>query len=95
MQCKDIPTRPILQFLDELGQWGTWFWVEAGDYADRPEYESKPANSVRRAMPKVPDKLCRAKMASLMRRGLIDGCPCGCRGDYELTLKGRKFLHDN
>lgn len=33
-----------------------------------------------------------AKLASLVRRGLMDGCTCGCRGDFFLTTKGRERL---
>lgn len=81
MQCKDIPDRPILEFLAGLnGRWATWFGNE---------YD----NSVTHAMPPdVPDKLVPAKMAMLIRRGVVDGCPCGCRGDYVLTDKGRAEL---
>ena len=40
----------------------------------------------------APRKVILAKMRALLRRGLIDGCACGCRGDFELTLKGDAFL---
>jgi hypothetical protein len=47
-------------------------------------------NSVQHAMPPgVAPKLALAKMRMLMRRGWVDGCPCGCRGDFELTDRGR------
>jgi hypothetical protein len=80
-QCKDIPDRPILEFLESLnGQWGNWF--EAG----------YPA-SVRNAMPPgTPDKLVLGKMRMLIRRGLVDGCPCGCRGDFVITDKGARVV---
>jgi hypothetical protein len=41
----------------------------------------------------IPDKLRLAKMASLLRRGLVDGCSCGCRGDWEITLKGTRHYY--
>jgi hypothetical protein len=83
MQCKDIPDRPILEFLLGLnGRWGTWF-----------TYEPMPDNTVVLAMPKgTPEKLVCAKMRQLIKRGLVDGCDCGCRGDYVLTDKGRAAL---
>ena len=76
MQCKDIPDQPVLDFLATLnGRWGTWFWSD--DY--------KPENSVIRAMPEgVNGKLARAKMGSMIRRGVVYGCACGCRGDFRL-----------
>lgn len=87
MQCKDIPDRPILAFLSGLGRWGTWFECASGELYD---------NSVQNAMPAItPEKLARAKMAMLIRRGLVDGCSCGCRGDYEITEKGLAYLLRN
>ena len=79
MQCKDIPTLPILQLMaSEPDHW--WYWFK-GNW------------SIQKAMPQgLPEKLVRAKMNQLMSKGLIDGCPCGCRGDYELTDKGRSKL---
>lgn len=40
----------------------------------------------------IPDKLALAKMRMLIRKGLVDGCGCGCRGDFELTGKGYAAL---
>lgn len=82
-----IPTRPVLEFLDRLnGQWGTWF-------VDRDGVPFE--NSVIRAMPEgVHPRRVQAKMRKLGKRGLIDGCFCGCRGDYELTEAGRIWLSD-
>jgi len=78
MQCKDIPTRPILEYVRDHGGIGcTWF------------SEISSERTVRKVIsPNVPDKLVRAKMNNLIYKGLIDGCPCGCRGDYEITDKG-------
>jgi hypothetical protein len=81
MQCKHIPELPVLLFLQSLGgRWANWF-------------ESEYENSVRIAMPaETPGKLALAKMRNLMRRGLVDGCPCGCRGDFRLTQKGHEYI---
>lgn len=83
MQCKDIPDRPILEFLFkrmlEEKMWCCWF----------DGYE----NSIGQAMPEnTPDKVKIHKMAILIKRGLVDGCPCGCRGDYEISDKGIEWL---
>jgi hypothetical protein len=77
MQCKDIPEIPILEFLYlRQGEWCNWF-------------SKKFDNSVRHAFPDtVPDKIILRKMQSLQKRGLVGGCSCGCRGDYEITDKG-------
>lgn len=106
LQCKHIPELPVLQFLAGL-RWtaadldfplyngvrdpllgtergGTWF--THGDGGLFP-------SSVQHAMPAdVPEKLALAKMRRLIERGLVDGCPCGCRGDFRLSGKGREYL---
>lgn len=81
-QTKDIPDRPVLEFLRDLGRWATWF-----------DYDPRPNNTVVSAMPEgTPPKMALSKMNSLIRRGLVSGCPCGCRGDFEITPAGRQFL---
>jgi hypothetical protein len=81
LQCKHIPDLPILEFLNRHdGQWCNWVFGNERD--------------VHLAMPTgLPEKIVLAKMRQLMARGLVDGCGCGCRGDFELTEKGKQFLH--
>lgn len=84
MQCKDIPDRPVLEFLDGFprGNYSTATWFDA---ASGELFE----NSVQHGMPPgVPRKLALAKMRGLIKRGLVDGCCCGCLGDFSLTPKG-------
>lgn len=82
MQCKDIPDVPVLSFLRSLSRSGTWF-----------DFKPLPDNTVVRAMPAgTPRKLVLAKMSMLIKRGLVDGCSCGCRGDFVLTDLGRAYL---
>ncbi|MBL7487125.1 hypothetical protein [Frankia sp. AgW1.1] len=33
--------------------------------------------------PVIPEKIVLAKAKRLIRRGLLEGCACGCRGDFE------------
>ena len=82
MQCKDIPDKPVLEYLlRHKGRWCNGCWVE---------------RSVAQAMPSgTPSKLVLAKMRQLIKRGLVDGCGCGCRGDFEITAKGEAFLSAN
>lgn len=35
----------------------------------------------------VPEKVVRAKAERIIKRGLMDGCTCGCRGDFDLRGK--------
>lgn len=77
MQAKDIPKEPILVFLEGLpeGVWATW-----GDGYSMP--------TVQDAMPPgTPPKVQRAKMAALIKMKLVEGCPCGCRGDFRIVKK--------
>ena len=85
MQCKDIPEEPILRFLDALnGRWAVWYQNDREPYFD---------NSVQLAMPpNLPSKLIVAKMGQMIKKGIVDGCPCGCRGDYVITEKGKALL---
>lgn len=81
LQCKDIPERPILALLERNpGVFHTWCsgW----------ERTIRPAVSV-----EVPDKLLIRKMDQMIKKGLVDGCGCGCRGDYRITEKGQEQLY--
>ena len=92
MQCKDIPDLPILEFLRDLPN------------HEHPGLEHIKRtgcpwggfdNSVLIAMPQgqnTPHKLVLSKMNILIRRGLVDGCACGCRGDFAITEKGLNFI---
>ena len=82
MQAKDVPEVPILWFIAaQNGKWTNWFDPDLFD------------NSVRRAMPVgTPEKVALAKMRALIKKGLVDGCGCGCRGDFRLTDKGSTFI---
>lgn len=85
LQCKDILDKPILEFLLGLnGKWSNWF----GNQFD---------NSVTHAMPMLAEngsqnKLALAKMRQLIKRGLVEGCGCGCRGDFVITDEGKEYL---
>ena len=82
MKCKNISTRAILLFLAKNpGKWHNWYF---GNDLD-----------VRHAILdgfNLPDNLVLAKMRILLKHGLIEGCPCGRRGDFEITEKGLKEL---
>lgn len=82
LQCKDIPDRPILEMLAKRpGVWHTWCCA------------SRPEDDVATAMPEeIPWNLVLAKMRMLKLRKLVDGCTCGCRGDFVITEKGLAWL---
>lgn len=80
MKISDIPVEPILRFLAERPDvWHNNCFDDALD--------------VHQAMPPdTPENLVHAAMNKLIGKGLVDGCTCGCRGDYEITQQGIAFL---
>ncbi len=87
MQCKDIPDEPILNFLARHGGIGCTVW--------RQDNGAPYERSALRAMPdNVSERLATAKMGRLIKRGLVDGCMCGCRGDFELTAEGEAYMRN-
>lgn len=80
MQAKDIPEQPILDFLERhRGHWCSMFSPEIA--GDRSIFNAMP--------PGTPYKVALAKMRALIKRGIVDGCACGCRGDFELAAYKR------
>ena len=39
---------------------------------------------IEEALPQFPAKVVRAKLRSAVKRQVIYGCACGCRGDFEI-----------
>jgi hypothetical protein len=68
---------------------GERFARQAG-YVDGPAWAFRA--DICNAFPGFPAKVVVAKLASMIRRGLFDGCTCGCRGDFELTALGKAIL---
>jgi hypothetical protein len=88
MQAKDIAERPILELLATLPPNST-----ANRYEETEPGRAYRSLTVRTAMPaETPGKVVLAKMRTLIKRGLVGGCACGCRGDFHLTAKGRAAL---
>jgi len=77
MQCKDIAAAPLVRFVAEK-QRELGRWVCVWDL-ETPYSE-------------LPDNLFRAKMGKLINKGYLTGCNCGCRGDYEITDKGKALI---
>lgn len=89
LQCKHIPDKPILEFLRDLPYYPSY----GPDIQQTATWYLGFDNSVSNAMPDgTPEKLVLAKMRSLISRRLVDGCPCGCLGDFKLTSKGNDLL---
>lgn len=56
-------------------------WDVAQVLGGTPENINEPRLAVL-DVPGVPEKLVLAKASKMIRRGRLDGCACGCRGDF-------------
>ena len=89
MQAKDIPDALFLEYLATLqGHW-TMLWGDnsVSTWVDGKLVERKDLFPLG-----TPHKVVRAKVRSLVRRKLMGGCDCGCRGDFEITDKGLALI---
>lgn len=96
LQLKHVPTEAILNYLaDRQGTW-TSLWMGAfpkGEYTSPLNGQKQIVSDVYWSMPEgTPETLARKKMALLYKKGLVGGCPCGCRGDFEITDKGLALI---
>lgn len=87
MKCSDIPDKLILEDLAKFqGKWTMLFGTQFSTWVGSELVE-------RSIFPEgVNYKLALAKMRLLHKRGLVGGCPCGCRGDFEITDWGLKLI---
>ena len=84
LQCKDISDEAILRFLysrDKGNEWCNWF---------DPKFTNSVMNAVDYNI--ISPQLMLSKMRQMIKKGLVDGCSCGCRGDFHLTLKGKEHI---
>lgn len=74
--CKDIPERDFLKAV-ELIREAQGYWVNRIELAE---------------FLNIKPKIVLAKAHKLIKRELLDGYDCGCRGDFEVTSKGKLLL---
>jgi len=70
MQAKDISDEEITRVITAIR-------TERNMWTSRWDLEER--------LPQYPPKVILAKCRSMLRRGLITGCPCGCRGNFEIV----------
>jgi hypothetical protein len=87
VKAADIADEAVLAFLAGLppNRWATHFSRQGWTEAER----AQAMPSVHDVAPGMPEKVVRAKLGQLKKRGLVDGCGCGCRGDWHLTDAGK------
>lgn len=78
MKAADIDDRTVLAFIAQQRTQPWPNWVRRMD--------------VEALLPDVPPKVVLAKLRQLLKRRLLTGCGCGCRGDFEMTTAGEAFL---
>ena len=88
MKAADIPTVEVLLRIDAWDRNPDWnigasVWMING--WDR-------VADIEQRIETWPEKILRAKLSKMLRKGLVNGCCCGCRGDFTLTEKGRALL---
>lgn len=72
MQAKDISEWSLTEFLLAIYPHSAGWWSEC----EHNIMDAVPAGT--------PAKVVLAKLDSMIRRGLIEGCACGCRGDFKI-----------
>lgn len=75
LQAKDVPEHVILNVLESAPHHWWSSWRGFGEYS-LPDAAPELAA--------VPWKVLNAKLDNMQRRGVIDGCSCGCRGDWHI-----------
>ena len=69
MKAADLDTEVFMNAVDQAAGGAFAFWWEV-------------AAVLRLRYPDVPEKVVLAKGRKLIRRGVLGGCSCGCRGDW-------------
>lgn len=97
MKASDIPDIVMLKAVKSVAlrklKEGEQFAYSDGSYNGNPwvmVWDAHP--EVNRLMGEVPFKVFMAKFKALYKRKLLDGCDCGCRGDMQITLKGKALM---
>lgn len=82
-QCKHISTElMVLAVLLAPGAIGN----QASSWRMRWDVEKELRKILGEGAPEGLAKIMMAKFAKLKRQGILDGCECGCRGDYHIPL---------
>jgi len=92
MQAKDIPDHVILNIVRQHNEGSVPDYVI--DWGGTREPVTITGErwcliwDLEERMPDYPSKVILAKCKSLIRRGKMHGCTCGCRGDFFLDGYG-------
>lgn len=90
MQAKDIPDEIMLRAIRSIMERCPGFGEQPRDMLWVSSFDMEATAPV--LLPGTPFKVVMAKLRSLIKRGLIAGCGCGCRGDFWVTDKGEAAI---
>ncbi len=94
-QAKDIPDLGFLSLVEQMMREK----ADSGGFRyGTGRYDGSPWimwGEICAAMPDVPAKVVLAKANQLIKRKLLDGCGCGCRGDFHVTERGGEWMRMN
>lgn len=101
IQAKHIPAVFLLELLDHLVKiphlttWQPWLYTPSTPHPIYVRAQvSLNRTQVCEVWPEIPEKVIIAKLRNLIRKGFVEGCVCGCRGDFHLTNKGKTQLRE-
>ncbi|MGW5519294.1 hypothetical protein [Nocardia africana] len=92
---RELPDRSVLGVIGQLSEAAYWPYPKPGHWVSRWDLAGALRLLGFRAhhgVNEMPSGYVVAKARRLLDRGLITGCGCGCRGDFELTAKGQALL---
>ena len=89
-QAKDIDDKFMLEAVWYVQNLPSGICYQSNLWEYRPHWAMRW--DVERLLPMFPIRVIEAKVDALERRGLMQGCTCGCRGDYELMPDGLKLI---
>lgn len=92
---RELPDDVVLGLITQLSRTVYWPWSAPGHWVSQWDLAGVLRLAGFRAhhgVNEMPSGYVIAKARRLMDRGLITGCGCGCRGDFELAEAGRAYL---
>ena len=83
VKASDILDAEILQVIDEVKAGTAGVLHRKGLWTSRWDLDKE--------LPQFPSKVILAKCRSMIKRGVINGCCCGCRGDFERVEERARY----
>jgi hypothetical protein len=91
-QAKDIPDVHLVQLIKSLGTAPTVFRGTPLTFYPAGPSKWVMVYDICRYWNVIPENVIRAKLKKMVYKGFIDGCWCGCRGDFYVLPKGEELL---